>query len=432
MPKQCEGRKMIKNIVFDLFKFLIEFIKLFPVMYIIMGFDLQNKKKIILYSIGALPLCIIASVSGISGIMPITAYICFIYTILILKGKRKIIYGLAIHIGVSITDILFMSIYLIFDKNNDFEKAMSNKAINIVSNSVSILIIGIIIAVFLVFKKRRNNNYRVNIFYLFLIIAGEISIGGFITAFQYMDEYNKIIAVMLCLGGIIFLILSVVMMINYISKNYYKEIADINERLLKSKENYYTMLLQKDKDTIKFRHDISKHLNCMYILFDKGKYDELRKYFDKIGAELNELRPKIQTGNDLVSAILNDIADKHSSVKYEIEGKLSNEISMCSMDLCTIFYNLFENAFAAADESDKKSVKVSFKYIGCNLFCRIENSTSHNVTVSNNRLVTEKEDKENHGIGTRNVADCIEKNGGTIEFSCDNNLFLAEVVFPIM
>ncbi len=133
-----------------------------------------------------------------------------------------------------------------------------------------------------------------------------------------------------------------------------------------------------------------------------------------------------------MSAILNDIADKYSSVKYEIEGKLSNEISVCSMDLCTIFYNLFENAFAAADKSDKKSVIVSFKYIGCNLFCRIENSTLHNVSILNNRLVTEKEDKENHGFGTKNAAACIEKNGGTIEFSCDNNLFLAEVVFPIM
>ena len=192
------------------------------------------------------------------------------------------------------------------------------------------------------------------------------------------------------------------------------------------------MLLQKDKDTIKFRHDISKHLNCMYILFDKGEYDELRKYFDKIGAELNELRPKIQTGNDLVSAILNDIADKYSSVKYEIEGKLSNEIGMCSMDLCIIFYNLFENAFAAADKSDKKFVKVSFKYIGCNLFCRIENSTAHNVSILNNRLVTEKEDKENHGFGTRNAADCIERNGGTIKFNCENNLFSSEIVFPVM
>ena len=104
----------------------------------------------------------------------------------------------------------------------------------------------------------------------------------------------------------------------------------------------------------------------------------------------------------------------------------------CSMDLCTIFYNLFENAFAAADKSDKKSVIVSFKYIGCNLFCGIENYTLHNVSILNNRLVTEKEDKENHGFGTKNAAACIEKNGGTIEFSCDNNLFLAEVVFPIM
>lgn len=30
------------------------------------------------------------------------------------------------------------------------------------------------------------------------------------------------------------------MMINYTSKNHYKEIAGVNERLLKSKENYYT------------------------------------------------------------------------------------------------------------------------------------------------------------------------------------------------
>lgn len=423
---------MIKNIAFDLLKLLIEFIKLFPIMYIVMDFELQDKKKIIFYSIGAVILCITASLSGIGGIMPMTAYICFIYTVLILKGKGKIIYGIAVHAGISITDILFTSIYLMFDKNIAYEDVMTDKTANIISNSLSILIIGIIIAVFSAFKKRKPNNYRINIFYLLLIIAGEISIGGFITAFQFVKGYSKVFAVMLCICGIVFLILSVAMMINYISKNHYKEIADVNERLLKSKENYYIMLLQKDRDTIKFRHDISKHLNCMYILFDKGEYDELRRYFDKIGAELNELRPKIQTGNDLVSAILNDIADKYPSVGYEVEGKLSNEISMCSMDLCTIFYNLFENAFAAADKCDKRSVRVSFKYIGCNLFCRIENSAPYNVSISNNRLVTEKEDKENHGFGTRNAADCIERNGGTVKFSCENNLFSAEIVFPVM
>ena len=423
---------MIKNIAFDLLKFLVEFIKLFPVMYIIMEFELQDKKKIILYSIGAILLCIAASIFRINEIMPATAYICFIYTILILKGKRKTIYGIAVYIGISIMDMLVSSIYLIFDEDNNFENVISDKFSNIISNSVSILIIGAIIAIFLAFKKIRNNKYRINIFYLFLIIAGEVSIGGFITAFQFVKGYSKAFAVMLCIGGIVFLILSVVMMINYISKNHYKEIAEINEKLSESKENYYTMLLQKDKDTIKFRHDISNHLNCMYILFDKGKYDELREYFDKIGAELKSLRPKIQTGNDLVSAILNDIADKYSSVMYEVEGRLSNEINVCSMDLCTIFYNLFENAFYAADKSDEKLVKISFKHIGCNIFCRIENSTFHNVSILNNRLITEKEDKENHGFGTRNATECIERNGGTVKFSCENNLFLAEIVFPIV
>ena len=178
----------------------------------------------------------------------------------------------------------------------------------------------------------------------------------------------------MCIGSIIFLLLCVVMMINYMSKNHYKNISEINEKLLKSQENYYTMLLQKDKDTIKFRHDVSEHINCMYTLFNHGKNEELGEYFDKIGASLSELRPKIQTGNDMLSAILNDSVNKYKSVKYEIEGKMPNETALSNMDICTIFSNLFDNAFSAAAKSDEKLVTVSFRFIGENFFCKVMNT----------------------------------------------------------
>ncbi|MCH5348995.1 MAG: GHKL domain-containing protein [Oscillospiraceae bacterium] len=240
----------------------------------------------------------------------------------------------------------------------------------------------------------------------------------------------NIFQILLCISGIIFLILSVVMIVNYTSKNHYKNISEINENLLKSQENYYTMLLQKDRDTIKFRHDISNHINCMYLLFENGQYDELREYFDKIGASLSELRPTISTGNDMINAILNDAAEKYPEVRYEIEGKVPDKISLSNMDICTIFSNLFDNAFNAAGRSEEKLVIVSFRFIGGNFFCEVKNAIDHKVNITNNELITEKTDKANHGHGTYNARNCAEKNNGEITYSCDEKYFSAELVLP--
>ncbi|MCH5301135.1 MAG: GHKL domain-containing protein [Ruminococcus sp.] len=328
-------------------------------------------------------------------------------------------------------DMLVVSVMLLFDDYNI--NILEEKGLDhILSNSISIFFV-IIISVFSVINRKRNiyrENERIGVSYLILILLGEISIGGFITVLLYIDGKGNIFSVLVGISGIVFLVLSVVMIVNYTSKNHYKNISEINENLLKSQENYYTMLLQKDRDTIKFRHDISNHINCMYLLFENGQYDELKEYFDKIGASLSELRPAIQTGNDMVSAILNDSASKYPSVRYEIDGKMPNETRLNNMDICTIFSNLFDNAFNAASKSEQKLVTISFRFIGGNFFCEVKNTIDHKVSVTNNELITEKTDKANHGHGTYNARNCAEKNNGEITYSCDEKYFSAELVLP--
>ena len=46
----------------------------------------------------------------------------------------------------------------------------------------------------------------------------------------------------------------------------------------------------------------------------------------------------------------------------------------------------------------------------------------------NNRLITTKDDKEQHGLGSLNVEYCINKYGGAIYYSCINNNFNVELV----
>lgn len=422
---------MLKTMAYSLFGFAVEFIKLFPIMYIVLQFKTTHLKNVIIYFVTGLILTCTLSLSPVNEIIPVSSFICVIMTIFILKGKMKTAYTVITYLGICMLDMLSASVMLLF-VNYDIDTLAENKSANLMSNSISISVIAVITVVSILCKKYEHysSGQRISIFYLLLILLGEMSISIFITVFQVVENDNKVLAVTLCVGSIIFLMLCVVMMINYMSKNHYKNISEINEKLLKSQENYYTMLLQKDKDTIKFRHDTAEHINCMYTLFNHGKNEELREYFDKIGASLSELRPKIQTGNDMLSAILNDSVSKYPSVEYEIEGKMPNKTTLSNMDICTIFSNLFDNAFSAAAKSDEKLVTVSFRFIGENFFCKVMNTVDHKVNVVNNMLVTEKNDKLNHGHGTYNARMCTEKNNGEISYSCDEKFFSAELVFP--
>ncbi len=188
-------------------------------------------------------------------------------------------------------------------------------------------------------------------------MTGEISLSMFVTAYQLndrsIDQLAKIMAVCLVVGSIVFLLTSIILIMNHISKSHFERISIINEKLIRSQEQYYTMLLKKEEETKQFRHDINNHLNCMRILFNEKRYNELEKYFDNIGASVKNLRSELQIGNNLISAILKDESDKHPDVSVDIVGRIPPTLRINNMDICTIFYNLFDNAFTAAECSEK-------------------------------------------------------------------------------
>lgn len=422
---------MFKKIAYEELNLIIEFIKLFPLMYIVFRFKTKPKKQIVIYSAAAIILtAVLSTIKSIADI-PISAYICLVFTILILSGKRKIVYSVITYLGICMLDMLLAS-FMMLVMGYRYEVLSDSDKLHFIANSASIPMIGIIIGITL--AVRRSQGYKLNgkisIAYLIFILIGEISISIFITAFQLAERSDPILGIGLCTSGIAFLILDAVMMINYISRVHYKSTSEINEKLLKIQEKYYSMLLEKDRDTVKFRHDMNSHINCMYMLFKDGKYDELDAYFEKFGAALSELRPSIQTGNDLLNAILNDIALKYPEVQLEIEGRIPGETCLSNMDICTIFSNLLDNAFNAAEKSMDKLVLISFKFIGGNFYCTIKNTVSKKINVINNELETEKNDKQNHGFGTLNARNCAERNNGEIIYSCDEHFFYAELIFP--
>lgn len=422
---------IIKNMIMGLLFYTVEFAKLFPLMYLVLDFRLKPVRKTIGYISAFAAAAMLISIFAGENTGLFCSLLCIVNVIMIFSDKHRILYTIVVYIGVCMFDMLATSFILLF-LEQDYEQLHENMPLNLLVNSICIAVVLILVLISRMTKRRLYNvsGRKISFVYLSLILVGELSVLMLITAFQMLNSESRIFTVVLNLSSIAFIILAAALLFNYTSKMHYKRTTEINNKLLVSQENYYNMLLKKDNETMKFRHDINNHLNCMHRMFRSGKYDELGDYFEKLCGSLTELRPVVQTGNDMISAILNEAVDKHPDVSFRVEGRMVQDIKLSSVDLCTIFSNLFDNAFTAACESEEKTVEISFKFVSSNLFCEIKNSVNHKVEIVNNMLQTDKADKENHGFGTANARECAERNEGTLTFRCTDDMFVAELMLP--
>lgn len=415
--------------------FVVELLKLMPIMIFVFGFKLQPVKRIVIFGLCAVLLLIISTIFELKQHLPIYTYISMLLTLFIVRGHNRIIYTVISFSGISILDMLSATVWLFFN-DQTYNQVADNTAIRIIINAVNIVTIFVICIIGRIFLSQQQyiSLQKARRSYLIFFLLGEISLSIFMTVFQIgnnsNDKTEKAMAVCLSVGSIIFLLTAFISLINHISKEHFKSFSEINEKLIQSQERYYTMLLQKEEETRKFRHDINNHLNCMRILFNEKRYNELEKYFDNMGVSVQNLRSELQIGNDLISAILKDESDKHTDVSVDIVGKIPPVLRLDNMDICTIFYNLFDNAFTAAECSEKKSVGISVRLLGKNLFFTIKNTISHKIEIVDNILITEKDDTRRHGFGSGNAANCAERNGGKLIYECSDTHFVAELILP--
>ena len=252
------------------------------------------------------------------------------------------------------------------------------------------------------------------------------------SAFKITDEIISVNpAVFSAANAFSLIILTPLAMImqNLYYKN--KHIAEINQKLLYSQEKYYRMLLEKENETRKFRHDISNHILCVDALLKEHNYDEAEIYLSDLKSSISELKPRYQTGNMLVNVIVNDISGKYENVNLVWTGIIPEKLHMSDMDICIIFSNVLENAFcAASDCMYNGKVEVVIKSLFNSLDIYVRNNMSRPVEEKKGKLITQKSDKKNHGFGTMNLRTCVNINGGSVVYKYTESIFTTEIILP--
>lgn len=205
-----------------------------------------------------------------------------------------------------------------------------------------------------------------------------------------------------------------------------------------AQEEHYKVLLEKEAETKRYRHDTINHLICLKELAEENRIDEVIHYIDSLQNNMILIEKKSYfTGNKVLDCLLNYHLNLIvGKVDILIIGRCNNHMWIVDVDLCSIFANLFQNAVEALnriDESKERHLHIHIKQDVHTLSCQIKNSTGKNTLEVGKRglPMSSKADHKNHGFGLMNVMETVEKYDGLFDIKQENQEFICSVLLKM-
>ena len=131
---------------------------------------------------------------------------------------------------------------------------------------------------------------------------------------------------------------------------------------------------------------------------------------------------------------LNSKVEKIKSLNIDLTCDFKNTQDFLNLfELTTILGNLMDNAIEAQKNvENKRFIKLSTIKKADRVRLIIENSCNiEEIHMDNQKLITSKEDKENHGIGFNRVCEVVKEKNGIITRTVNHKIFTVEIVLPI-
>ena len=180
------------------------------------------------------------------------------------------------------------------------------------------------------------------------------------------------------------------------------------------------------------RHEQKNSLFYIQSLIKLKDYDKLREYAEKLTHTEKSYLSNVETGNILVNIILQPYLARAEDqrVTFTVNAILPEQLSIDDESLISLLANLLDNAWENADPSHPE-IHVDMKILKDYLLITVENSVPGNVLNQNPLLRSSKKDTALHGIGTRVIKKITEEHGGSIQYSCTDQMFTADVMLPI-
>ena len=404
---------------------ITESLKNFLVTYGVMGFEVKRnnyKYLVFLYLIIGIP---VMEYLNPDILLYKTVWgVLLIYFFFIGNRMKKIQLFLIEYFSIAIVDVFFWMIYInIADVTP--EKAM-------ISGVEISSCLGIIFWMAISFILHKNNNkYFVELpvgWYLLVAVAlvGMSLMVGFVQE-CFMDGIEAINLKYLLMIILLVLFLNIVIYIYFMYLIYSKKrmelLCFINKEHLNYQREYYSKMIRQDEEIKAFRHDIKKLMNGLNCLAEKDDLTGLKAFIENMDGKFQQISV-IKTGNEIADCFINGTIyeiQKKGKLEYSVMGRFPMSIRIDDTDLCVLLANALDNAREELEQiRGKKILNISIKSYNDRLFINISNSCRPK---KGSLLQSSKKSIAEHGYGTKNMKQIVEKYHGTIEWNWYDDMF---------
>lgn len=194
------------------------------------------------------------------------------------------------------------------------------------------------------------------------------------------------------------------------------------------------------------KHDMKNTIAVIWQLSKEKKSfmdetGELKEYLSELDQTFARLEMRFRTGNTVADTLLN--MKYHEAVRQIPDLKMDTDkllfpqdLKIHSYDIGIILGNAVDNAIQACRKRKEKepeaSVFIRFTSLqkGNLLILKVENSFDGKLVrkLQEKFPITDKPDKENHGMGLTNIKNTVEKYHGTMDFKVEDRVFILSMM----
>ncbi|MFZ7131222.1 MAG: GHKL domain-containing protein [Eubacteriales bacterium] len=273
-----------------------------------------------------------------------------------------------------------------------------------------------------------KSKYSLFIFSIFDLIY--LLLGYAIYSYYYNIDISVFILMMI--GGLI--------VFNYLLNNLLHKIYEIGEqeKEWERKEALYRLRLNNIEQEYEYidhfhreKHDFNQHLQMILAYISTEQYVKAKNYIFTLTGKIDHLSEMNNSKYPEIFSFINYKANlainKGIDVQKEIE--IPNDLFVDVIDLTIVLGNLMDNAIEANGAMTAGEKKILLKVYERNNYLIIHTENPYQEVLKNkdNRFISTKEDKHNHGIGLQNIQFIAEKYCGFIDIDYNNKFFIIKI-----
>ncbi len=192
------------------------------------------------------------------------------------------------------------------------------------------------------------------------------------------------------------------------------------QRMLKRQKQHYDHMVSSNIGIRKFQHDIKNQLFCLKRLLENGNIDGGLEYLRDLLYDCGKIGTRIETGNDVIDAIVEDIIKEEDHIAIEWNGCFPKKTKIKDTDLSILFANILKNAREEIMDLPDKKIMVTVKLLNGSIFVSCKNATNPS------RIRLGK--GAGRGIGLVKVKEIVERYHGDMKIERGEE-FVIELIF---